>query len=89
LTEQLLGELDRAKHSPEHPHHVAAEDFADAFGRMVSCRELCCQVFPVEEFGANAGAPINWILAPVAFCKFGGEGRRDAFGLLVRAVPDQ
>jgi hypothetical protein len=42
-----LGTLNLPQHAPEHPHHVAAEDFADA------------------------AAPVDSILAPVAL----GMGR--------------
>lgn len=43
-----LVKLDLAKHVPKHPHHVAAEDFADVFGRIVSSAELGRQIFTIK-----------------------------------------
>ena len=81
---------DLPKRRSEHPHHVAAENLADAFGRIVSSSEFGLQVFPVEEFGADVVAAVDAVLAPVAFFEFRRERRqvrRDAFGVFVRAVP--
>ncbi len=47
--------------------------------------------FAVDELGADAVAPVDASLAPVALCKLGEtwQIRRDAFDTFVRAVPDQ
>jgi hypothetical protein len=48
----FLGNL--AKHFPQHLHHIAAENLADAFGRIVSSSEFSRQIFPVQQLRASA-----------------------------------